>query len=104
MSFEATQGCSTLDSNLILLAASLLVGSFYLRSPWKRVLLTLFVIPLAIFTNGFRLFTIMELCVQMGAHAIDSPIHRYGGPIFFALSLIAFLLFLVWLRKLESKP
>ena len=34
---------------------------------------------------------------------IDSPIHHHGGPIFFALSLIPFFLFLIWLRKSESK-
>jgi hypothetical protein len=33
---------------------------------------------------------------------INSPIHRRGGPIFFALSLIPFFLLLVFLRKRES--
>lgn len=104
MSVEVMRGCSTIDSNLILLAASLLVGSLYLRSPWKRVLLTLFVVPLAIVRDGFRIFTVTELGVQMGATGFNSPIHHYGDPILFALSLIPLLLLLVWLRKLESKP
>jgi exosortase/archaeosortase family protein len=61
------------------------------------------VVPLVIVKNGLRMFTIAELCVHMGAKAIGSPIHRHGGPIFFALSLIPFFIFLVWLRRLESK-
>jgi hypothetical protein len=34
---------------------------------------------------------------------IHSWIHRQGGPVFFALSLIPFFLVLIWLRKTESK-
>jgi hypothetical protein len=33
---------------------------------------------------------------------INSPIHRRGGPIFFALSLIPFFFLLVFLRKRDS--
>jgi hypothetical protein len=57
---------------------------------------------LAILRNGFRVFVIGELCVHVSPSMIDSPIHRKGGPIFFALSLIPFFLFLVLLRKLDS--
>jgi hypothetical protein len=39
---------------------------------------------------------------------INSPIHRRGGPLFFALSLIPLLLLLWWLRRRDtawvSKP
>jgi hypothetical protein len=34
---------------------------------------------------------------------IESPIHRRGGPIFFALSLIPFFLLLLNLRKLDAR-
>jgi exosortase/archaeosortase family protein len=104
MSLEVARDCNTMNSSLILLAASLLLGSLYLRSPWKRVLLTLFVVPLVIVRDGLRIFTVAEFWLQMGAHRMDSPIFRFNGLMFFALSLIPFLLFLVWLRKLESKP
>jgi len=95
--------CSRISSSMVLLLGSLLLGMLYLRSPWKRVLLTLFVVPLVIVRDGFRIFTIVEFFVQMGAHRMGSPIFLLGTPIFFALSLIPFLLFLVWLRKLELK-
>jgi len=69
----------------------------------------LFVIPLAILRNGFRIFTIGQLCVHLGSEMIHSPIHRRGGPLFFALSLVPFflLLFLLWKsdrRRERVKP
>jgi exosortase C (VPDSG-CTERM-specific) len=95
--------CSGIHSSQVLLITSLLAGNLFLRSPWRRVILALFVVPLAILRNGFRIFVIGELCVHVNHNMIDSWIHHHGGPVFFALSLIPFFFFLVWLRKLESK-
>ena len=95
--------CSGVHSSQVLLITSLLAGNFFLRSPWRRVFLALFVIPLAIVRNGFRIFVIGELCVHVNHNMIDSWIHHHGGPFFFALSLIPFFLVLIWLRKSESR-
>jgi exosortase/archaeosortase family protein len=86
------------------LVASLLAGNLYLKSPWKRLFLTMFVIPLVVARDSLRIFTIAELCIHTSVKtAIDSPIFQYCGSIFFALLLVPFILFLVWLRKLEAK-
>jgi hypothetical protein len=34
---------------------------------------------------------------------IDSPIHHRGGPVFFAISMIPFLLLLYYLRKTDVR-
>jgi exosortase/archaeosortase family protein len=65
------------------------------------VLLVLFVFPLAIVRNAFRILVIGLLCVHVGPHMINSVIHRRGGPLFFALSLIPLSLFLYWLYRGE---
>lgn len=103
MSLEVAPECSGIRSTLVLFITSLVAGYLFLRSPWRRAILTLAVIPLALLRNGFRVFTIGELCVQIGPHMIHSPIHRRGGPLFFALSLVPFFLLLLWLRKGERK-
>ncbi len=95
--------CSGIHSTQVLLITSLLAGNFFLRSPWRRAFLALFIVPLAIFRNGFRIFTIGELCVHVSHDMIHSWIHHQGGPVFFALSLIPFFLVLLWLRKPESQ-
>jgi len=94
--------CSGIRSSLVLLITSLIAGKLFLRSPWKRAILALAVIPLGIIRNGFRIFTIAELCVHVSPNMIDSAIHHHGGPVFFLLSLIPFFLLLILLRKMDS--
>jgi exosortase C (VPDSG-CTERM-specific) len=101
ITIEVAEECSGIHSSLVLFITSLLAGYLFLRTPWKRAVLTLVVIPLAILRNGFRIFTIAMLCVHVGPAMIDSPIHRRGGPIFFALSLVPFVALLVAMRRSE---
>jgi exosortase C (VPDSG-CTERM-specific) len=102
ISLEVAPECSGIHSSMALLITSVLAGYLFLRRPWKRVALALFVIPLAIVRNGFRIFVLGELCVHIGPQMINSPIHHRGGPLFFILSLIPFFLLLVYLRKSEQ--
>jgi exosortase C (VPDSG-CTERM-specific) len=94
--------CSGIHSSLVLLITSLLAGYVFLKSPQKRIIFILAVVPLGILRNGFRIFTIGELCTHIGPQMIDSPIHHRGGPIFFALSLIPLFILLMVLRKSET--
>ena len=93
--------CSGIHSSLVLLISSSIASYLFLRSPWKRAVFVLAVIPLALLRNGFRVFVIGELCTHIGPEMVDSPIHHQGGPLFFALSLIPFFLLLYFLRRSE---
>src|SRR5581483_5561373 len=98
---EVKPECSGIHSSLVLFITSLVAGHFFLRSPQKQAALALSVIPLALLRNGFRIFTIGQLCIHIGPEMINSPIHRRGGPLFFFLSLIPFLWLLYVLQKAE---
>jgi exosortase/archaeosortase family protein len=87
----------------VLFIAGLLASHLFLRTRWRRVVLVAFVIPLGILRNGFRILVIGLLCVYVGPHMIDSMIHRRGGPLFFALSLVPLFLLLWWLRRQEQR-
>jgi exosortase C (VPDSG-CTERM-specific) len=100
---EVAPECSGIHSSLALFITSVLAGWFFLRSPWRRATLALAVFPLALLRNGFRVFTIGELCVHIGPDMINSPIHRRGGPLFFVLSLIPFFLLLLLLLKYDRR-
>lgn len=93
--------CSGIHSSLVLFLTSLLAGHLFLRKPRSRVVLAVAVIPLALLRNGFRIFVIGQLCVHIGPDMLYSAIHRQGGPLFFALSLVPFFLLLMVLRRLD---
>jgi exosortase C (VPDSG-CTERM-specific) len=101
-SFEVAPECSGIHSSLVLFITSFVAGHLLLRKWWAKTLFGLFVIPLAIIRNGIRIFIIGQLCVHVGPEMIHSYIHRRGGPIFFAGSLIPFFLLLFFLVKVES--
>jgi len=101
MNLQVAPECSGIHSTLVLFITSLVAGQMILRRPWKRVVLCLAIIPLALLRNGFRVFVIGELCVHISPRMIDSPIHHHGGPLFFLLSLAPFFLLLYFLRKSE---
>jgi len=101
ITLQVAEECSGIRSSMVLFITGLLAAHLFLRTPWKRAVLVLLVIPLGIVRNGFRIMTIGLLCVHIDPSIIDSPIHHRGGPIFFLLSLIPFFLILVLLRKSE---
>jgi exosortase C (VPDSG-CTERM-specific) len=103
ITLEVAPECSGIHSSLVLFITSLLAGYHFLRAPWKRAALALAVIPLGFLRNGFRIFVIGELCVNVNPDMINSRIHRQGGPVFFALSLIPLFLLLFLLRRGDSK-
>jgi len=102
-SMQVAPECSGIRSTLALFITSIVAGYMLLRSPWRRAALSAFVLPLALLRNGFRIWTIGQLCVQVDPKMIDSFIHKRGGPIFFALSLIPFGILLLWLVRRERK-
>lgn len=101
IALEVARECSGIRSTLALFITSVVAGHLFLQSPWRRTLLAVAVIPLALLRNGVRIFTIGELCVRISPEMVHSYIHRQGGPIFFLLSLIPFSLFLLLLARSE---
>lgn len=103
ITIQVAPECSGMHSTVVLFIVSLVAGRLLLRQTWRRAALTLFVVPLALVRNAFRIFVISQLCVHIGPHMIDSPIHHHGGPLFFMLSLLPFFTLLYFLGKPFSK-
>ncbi len=101
ITLEVAQECSGIRSSWVLLITSVLAAYLFLRTPWRRALLVLLVIPLGLLRNGFRILVIGLLCVYVGPEMIHSFIHHRGGPIFFVISLVPLFLILKWLRRQE---
>lgn len=101
IALEIARECSGINSTWVLAIVGLVASNLLLKSTWARVVLVAFIVPLAIVRNSVRILTIGLLCVHVGPHMIDSYIHRNGGPVFFALSLVPLFLLLSWLRRLQ---
>ncbi len=99
---EVAKECSGIRSSWVLFITSILASNLFLRTTWQRLFLVAFVIPLGVVRNGLRILVIGLLCVEIGPHMIHSVIHRRGGPLFFALSLIPLFAVLWALRKSEA--
>jgi exosortase C (VPDSG-CTERM-specific) len=102
ITIEVAQECSGIRSSWVLLITSLLASNLFLRTTWHRAVLVFFVLPLGLIRNGFRILVIAILCVEIGPEMIHSVLHRRGGPIFFALSLLPLFGMLWWLRRREG--
>ncbi|HJT79719.1 MAG TPA: exosortase/archaeosortase family protein [Chthoniobacterales bacterium] len=98
---EVAQECSGIRSTWVLFITSLVAAQLFLAKPLSRLMLVAAVLPLGIVRNGFRIMVIGLLCIHVDPSMIHSFIHRRGGPIFFALSLIPLLLILWVLRRRE---
>jgi exosortase C (VPDSG-CTERM-specific) len=103
VNLQVAPECSGIHSTMVLFITSLVAGKFFLRRPWRRAVLCLAVIPLALLRNGFRIFVLGELCTHIGPEMLNSAIHRRGGPLFFVLSLLPFFLLLYMLKKTERR-
>lgn len=102
ITLEVAPECSGIRSSLVLFITSLLAGYLFLRGFWGRTALAVAVIALGILRNAVRIFVLAQLCIHINPDMIHSDLHRRGGPVFFAVSLVPLFLLLFWLRRREA--
>jgi len=88
LDMEVATQCSGIHSSLALFVLSLLLGHFYLKSGWKKTVLSLSVFPIISLTNGFRIFTVSWLSAYVDMSFMKGDLHRKGGVLFFLLGLM----------------
>lgn len=88
MVLEVAQECSGIRSSWVLFITSVLGAYMFLPTATRRLALVAAVLPVAILRNAVRIWVIGWLCVNYGPDMIDGWIHRRGGPVFFAASLV----------------
>jgi exosortase len=95
LSLQVAQECSSLRSSLMLIVTSMVLAHLFLRSFWRKAVVILIAIPLSIFKNGIRIFTISMLGTRIDPGFLHGKLHHSGGIVFFALALVAVCL-LIW--------
>ena len=88
---EVAEACSGIRSLQALLALGTVYGYFSQRSTWKRWVLVLLSVPIAIAANAFRVSGTGVLANYWGAQAAEGFYHTFSGWLIF---VVAFLLLL----------
>ena len=104
VTIRVAEECSGIRSTLALIILSVLTGQLFLRSPWSRIVLCLFVVPISIAKNGFRIAVLSTMAVYVNSSFLTGPLHYHGGTLFFILALIPLFLLLRFLQNCEGKP
>jgi exosortase len=94
--------CSSLRSSLMLIVTSMVLAHLFLRSFWRKAIVVLVAIPLSIFKNGIRIFTISMLGIHVDPGFLHGNFHRHGGIVFYLLALFVLLLLLWILNRTQG--
>jgi exosortase len=102
-SVEVAKQCSGIRSSIALFIMGVILSNIFLQTNWKRIILILFIFPLAIIKNGIRIVTLSSLALYVDQSFItNSKLHREGGIIFFLIAL-SLLVSILWLLR-KSEP
>jgi len=102
LDLEVARECSSIRSSMMLVVVTMVLAQLFLHSPWRKALLILLSVPLAVAKNGLRIFTIGELATRVDPSYLDGRLHRQGGVVFFVISLVALVFLLLIVRRNDS--
>ena len=85
---EVVEACSGIRSLMTLIALAVAYGYFLERRVWIRCLLVFIVFPLAIFSNGTRVFVTAILTHYWGLAAAEGFLHSFSGWALFVVSMV----------------
>ena len=102
ISVEVAPQCSGIRSALALFITATVAGHLFLRTGWKKVVLALVAIPIAMFKNGIRIVSLTLLGAYVDPRILQSSLHREGGIPFFIVALLLLAPVLYLLRKSEG--
>lgn len=87
ITLEVADACSGMRSLMSLLALST-AYAIYLKVPlWKKLIVIFAAIPIAILTNGLRVFVTGVLAQHWGAKAAEGFFHEFAGLAVFVLAM-----------------
>jgi exosortase len=103
VNLEVAKECSGIRSSIALLVTMLVAAELALRSPWRKLLLVVAIIPILVFKNGVRIVAIYMLAAYVNPAFLHGWLHTSGGIVFYLLGLLALVPIAVLLRRWERK-
>lgn len=84
---EVADQCSGIRSSIALMLTALIAGHLSLNSSWRKMLLVVAVLPIAIFKNAVRIVGLSLLASYVHPGFLVGRLHREGGIVFFLMGL-----------------
>ena len=100
---EIAAQCSGIRSSLTFMIAGILAGRFFLRSFGSKLCLSLLTVPIVIFKNALRIYTITWLGIHVDPGFLRGDLHRYSGLPFSLVALALLVPVLILLQKAEAE-
>ncbi len=97
---EVADACSGIRSLISLVALALAYACIITIPPWKRVVLIVAALPIAIATNASRVIVTGFLAQYWGAQAAQGFFHEFTGIVVFVLAMALLLVLGVLLKRL----
>lgn len=102
LTIEVAEQCSGIRSSIALFVASILTGYLFLKTTWRKVVLTLIVFPICIVRNGLRIAMLSLLGNYIDVNILSSSLHKQGGIPLFVFSFV-FLMIICWIMRRSEK-
>jgi exosortase len=98
VTIQVAQECSSIRSSSMLLVTAIILAQFFLRTFWRKALVTAIAVPLSIAKNGLRIFIIAVLGTRVDPGFLTGRLHRQGGILFFVIAL-ALVFAAIWIFR-----
>ncbi len=102
VTLEVADACSGLRSLMSLITLSVTFSVFIKTTRFRKLIIMLSAIPIAIFTNAIRVIATGALAQHYGAAVAEGFFHEFAGLLVFGVAVVLLLLTGMVLRKKEK--
>lgn len=103
-SIEVAKECSGIRSSLSMIILTLIIAHESLHSNWRRAVLVITTLPVAVLKNGVRIVTLTLLAIYVDPSFLTGKLHHQGGIVFFLIGLVILIPIIALLRRGDSAP
>lgn len=92
MKLQVVEACSGIRSLMALVTLAIVYAGFFERSWWRRIVLVIAVIPIALLTNAARVTGTGWLAHRYGETTAEGFLHSFSGTLVFMAAVVLLLL------------
>jgi exosortase len=104
ITLEVAEACSGIRSLMAMITLAVAYGYLLESKPWRRVVLVLSAVPIAVVANSLRVMTSGVLGQYWGRDKAEGFYHLFSGLVIFSFSFLLLWILHTVLRKFGDKP